>query len=263
MVISVSNASYIRSGLKILSNIHWSVRSGEHWCLLGLNGSGKTTLLNLICGYLWPSKGTISVLGHRYGTVDLRELRKQIGWVSSSFQERIPKSEVAEKVVLSGKFASIGIYEPFTFEDMEEAKDLMSFLGCRHLVNRAFQTLSQGEKQRVVIARALMAKPKLLILDEPCTGLDIIAREQVLYTIEQIASQKDMPTLIYVTHHIEELLPCFSHTFLLKEGKTFLQEKTEHVMDSKTLSAFFDLPIEVEKKHHRYWITFESKILSP
>ncbi|SFJ77289.1 ABC transporter ATP-binding protein [Thermoflavimicrobium dichotomicum] len=259
MVISVENVSFTRNGQHILSNIHWQVRSEEHWCLLGLNGSGKTTLLNLICGYLWPSKGKISVLGHRYGTVDLRELRKQIGWVSSSFQEKIHGSETAEKIVLSGKFASIGIYDTFSDADMEEAKRLMSFLGCEHLAGRSYQTLSQGEKQRIVIARALMAKPKLLILDEPCTGLDLFAREHVLHSIEKIASQPNAPTLIYVTHHIEEILPCFTHTFLLKDGMSFLQGETNQVLTSTTLSAFFDLPVEVEKKHHRFWVSFDSK----
>jgi iron complex transport system ATP-binding protein len=259
VVISLDNVHYIRDRKEILSNISWEVKKGEHWCLLGLNGSGKTTLLNLICGYLWPSKGTIAVLGHRYGGVDLRELRKRIGWVSSSLVERIHGTETAEKVVLSGKFASIGIYDSYTEDDLSEAKQLMHFLGCDHLVHRSYQTLSQGEKQRIMIARALMSKPDLLILDEPCIGLDLFAREQVLRTIEQIASQPEAPTLIYVTHHIEEILPCFTHTFFLKKGRVFRQGETKELFQSQILSDFFNLPVKVDKKHDRYFLSFDQK----
>ncbi len=259
VVISLDSVYYIRDQKPILSDINWEVKKGEHWCLLGLNGSGKTTLLNLICGYFWPSKGTISVLGHQYGRVDLRELRKQIGWVSSSLIERIHGTETAEKVVLSGKFASIGIYDSYTKEDLSEAKELMHFLGCAHLVNRSYQTLSQGEKQRIMIARALMSKPNLLILDEPCIGLDLFAREQVLRTIEQIASQPEAPTLIYVTHHIEEILPCFTHTFFLKKGRSFQQGETKQLFQSPILSDFFNLPVKVEEKHDRYFLSFDQK----
>src|SRR5690625_3713853 len=186
-VIEIENVHWHRGEDWILNNIDWSVRSGEHWALLGLNGSGKTTLLNMITGYIWPTEGRVSVLGHRFGTVDLRELRKRIGWVSSSFQERIHPRENALEVVLSGLCASIGLYEEPDAASVEKALELMASLGCRHTAHRAYTTCSHGEKQKLLIARALMAEPDLLILDKPCTGLDFVARESLLNDIAELA----------------------------------------------------------------------------
>ncbi len=167
--IEVKNLSYRRDDKTLLSGIEWKVRKGEHWALLGLNGSGKTTLLNMITGYLWPTTGVISVLGETYGSVDLREMRKSIGWVSSSLQEKLYASDKAQVVVLSGKYATIGLYDKPDEKDYEQASELMKRLGCSHLWDRTYQTCSQGEKQKLLIARALMANPRLLILDEPAT----------------------------------------------------------------------------------------------
>jgi iron complex transport system ATP-binding protein len=260
MILELNQVSWCREHRRILENVNWRIQRGEHWCLLGLNGSGKTSILDLINGYHWPTSGEISVLGHRFGEVDLRELRKQIGWVSAAMQQRMHGYELVENVVISGKYASIGVYEHITDDDLDEAKELLISWNCQHLYGRNYQTLSQGEKQKVLLARALIAKPKLLILDEPCTGLDIFAREQVLQLINRIADQPNAPTMIYVTHHIEEIVPCFTHTLLLKQGKVFAQGQSKDVLTTEKLSDFFQAKLTVEAKNGRNWLMIEEAI---
>ncbi|MGO4347142.1 ABC transporter ATP-binding protein [Paenibacillus sp. MCAF9] len=260
MIIDIHNVSWEQNNNKILEQISWKVNEGEHWCLLGLNGSGKTTLLNMINGYIWPSEGSMAVLGKKFGEFDLRELRKSIGWVSTSLQQKLYGSETALKIVLSGKFATIGLYDQTDSADMIQAEELMRTLGCTALMERTYNTLSQGEKQRVLIARALMASPKLLILDEPCTGLDVFAREQLLQMIAGVAGEQNAPTIIYVTHHVEEILPCFAKTLLIKKGKVFAANDTSEVLTSALMSDFFGVPVHIEKRHSRNWITVEGDL---
>jgi len=257
-VIQLSGVSYRRENTVILNDINWSVRKGEHWVLMGVNGSGKTSLLNLITGYLWPSTGQIEVLSHRFGKIDLRELRKSIGWVSSSLGERFFQSvpsEIAQDVVVSGKFASMGLYDAVTSADRDEALHLMESFGCAGLAQKPFRLMSQGEKQRVLLARAWMAKPSLLILDEPCTGLDVFAREQLLSSVEQLARQEDGPTLLYVTHHAEEVLPVFSHILLLQEGQVVASGRKDDVLTSASLSQAFGIGVTVSWQNHRPWVS--------
>jgi iron complex transport system ATP-binding protein len=255
MIIDLRDVSWMREDRTILHGITWQVRAGEHWCLVGLNGSGKTTLLNMINGYIWPTSGEVSVFAQKYGTVDLREVRKSIGWVSSSLMAQLHGHETVERIVLSGKDATIGLYSPPTKADVERATALLCTFGLDRLARQSYQTLSQGERQKVLIARALMASPKLLILDEPCTGLDLLAREQLLAMIGQIAAQPDGPTLLYVTHHIEEILPCFTHTLLLKEGSVYRAGATAEVLTPDLLSDFFGVPVEVRQVQRRTWVT--------
>lgn len=245
MIIDIHHASWRREQSTIINDISWQVQPGEHWCLLGLNGSGKTTLLNMINGYIWPTTGSISVLGEKFGEVDLREHRKRIGWVSTSLQQRLHGRDTAENIVLSGKFASIGIYTQIEDHDREQALQLMQQLDAERLVGRTYDTLSQGERQRILIARALMASPDLLILDEPCTGLDIFARDQLLQRVQTIANGQNAPTLLYVTHHIEEIMPCFNKTMLLRDGQIFAAGSTADMLDSQRLSDFFNTSVEV------------------
>ncbi|WP_139994409.1 ABC transporter ATP-binding protein [Paenibacillus paridis] len=259
MIIDIQNVSWDRNEQKILQNINWTVQNGEHWCLLGLNGSGKTTLLNMINGYIWPTEGSMSVLDKKFGEFDLRELRKSIGWVSTSLQQKLYGSETALKIVLSGKFATIGLYDETNVEDVSHAENLMESLGCTALINRTYDTLSQGERQRVLIARALMASPKLLILDEPCTGLDVFAREQLLQMIAAVAAEKDAPTIVYVTHHVEEILPCFTKTLLIKEGKVFAARETSEVLTSATMSDFFAVPVHIQRRDGRNWLSVQGE----
>ncbi|RCW51268.1 ABC transporter ATP-binding protein [Paenibacillus prosopidis] len=260
MIIDINNVSWDRGDKTILHKIDWQVRNGEHWCLLGLNGSGKTTLLNMINGYIWPTDGKMSVLGQTFGEFDLRELRKRIGWVSTSLQQKLYGSETALKIVLSGKFATIGLYDQTDEEDLNKAESLLRSLGCAALITRTYDTLSQGERQRVLIARALMASPKLLILDEPCTGLDVFAREQLLHMITAVAEQKEAPTIVYVTHHVEEILPCFSKTLLIKDGQVFAAKETADVLTSATMSEFFGVPVQIERQLGRNWLSVKGDL---
>lgn len=256
-MIDAKQISVIRDSKYILKEVSWSVKAGEHWAILGLNGSGKTTLLNMINGYLFPSKGELQVLGKTFGKYNLRELRKSIGWVSTAIQERFYGTESVEDTVLSGKFASIGLYEEPSQEDRNFARSLLERLSSVHLADRIYQTLSQGEKQRVLIARGLMSSPRLLILDEPCTGLDIFAKEQLLSIIEDLSNDPDAPTLIYVTHLTEEILPTFNHTLLLRRGEVHSLGKTASILTKENLSDFFEVPIQCEKINDRFLLHFD------
>ncbi|NTU42690.1 MAG: ATP-binding cassette domain-containing protein, partial [Nitrospirales bacterium] len=194
------------------------------------------------------------VLGHRFGEVDLRQLRRSIGWVSSSLQERLYATETGLEIVLSGRFATIGLYDEPTTADIEKAEAIMNDLGCLHLAERSYGTLSQGEKQRVLICRGLMASPEILILDEPCTGLDIISRQHLLDSFEQIVRQPSPPTLIYVSHHTEEIMPVFSHILLLRKGEIHSAGRKEDLLTEQNLSDFFGMPVEVEWRSNRAWV---------
>ncbi|MGG1660330.1 ABC transporter ATP-binding protein [Brevibacillus sp. NRS-1366] len=255
MILDVKKVTWQRDETTILQNINWQVRGNEHWCLVGLNGSGKTSLLKIICGYTWPTSGEVNVLGNLYGTVDLREVRKSIGWVSTALIAQLHEHETAFRVILSGREATIGLYSVPSAEDVKKAEDLLITFGCAALKNRPFGALSQGERQKVLIARALMASPRLLILDEPCTGLDLLSREQLLAMIEQIAAQPNGPTLLYVTHHIEEILPCFTHTLLLKDGAVDQAGPNDQVLTAERLSRFFGVPVNVQRSQGRSWIS--------
>jgi len=252
LVVQLENVSLRRDGKWILQDINWQIVKGEHWVLFGLNGSGKTAILNLLNAYYFPTKGEITVLDMEFGKTYLGEkLRKQIGFVSSSLQEKFHPDDNAFEVVLSGAFASIGLYETPTDEIRGNAITLLEELGCMEYANRDYTTLSQGEKQRVLIARALMANPSLLILDEPTNGLDFIAREQLLESVERIIKKPDAPTIIYVTHHVEEILPDFSKTLLLKKGQVFAAGDTKNMMASEMLSQYFNLPVKVQWDNDR------------
>lgn len=259
MIIDLQHIIWERDDRTILNDVSWQVEKGQHWCLLGLNGSGKTSLLNMVNGYQWPTRGSISVLGHQFGTYDLRELRKEIGWVSTSLQQKLYGTDSALNIVLSGREASIGVYDTPSEQEREQAYEILKTLGCERLAPRTYQTLSQGEKQRVLIGRALMNKPKLLILDEPCTGLDLIAREHLLERIAALSEQEDCPALIYVTHHVEEILPCFTHSLLLKNGEVFAQGRTEEVLTAQQMSSFFEVPIQLDRENDRYWLTIKQR----
>ncbi|NLT94733.1 MAG: ABC transporter ATP-binding protein [Clostridia bacterium] len=245
MIIQMENVSWRRENNYILQNITWQVEEGENWTVMGLNGSGKTTLLNIINGYIYPSSGEVTVLGNRFGKCNLQELRKQIGWVSSSLQENLYKNETALEIVLSGKYATIGLIHTPEKEDVEKAKALLVSLACGKLINLPYRTLSQGEKQKVIIARALINNPRLLILDEPCTGLDILAREQLLATISELSLKPEAPALIYVTHRVEEILPIFNKVLMLKRGKVHSAGTAKEVLTGANLSDFLETPVQV------------------
>ncbi|MDL0434908.1 MULTISPECIES: ABC transporter ATP-binding protein [unclassified Niallia] len=246
MVVKAEGIGLKRNGKWILKDINWEINRGEHWVLYGLNGAGKSALLNMICAYYHPTVGKLTVLDKEFGASELgANLRKRIGLVSSRLQQNLYVSDSAYEIILSGAYASIGLYETPTDEVRAKAIRLLRELGCYEYADRAYSSLSQGEKQRVLIARSLMLDPELIILDEPATGLDFLAREQLLETIQTLAQMEAAPTIIYVTHHLEEILPVFSSTLLLKEGTVFAKGKTEEIMTSSSLSEYFSFPVDV------------------
>lgn len=260
-VISVKDIVWIRDGKHILNNVSWDVKKGEHWALLGLNGSGKTSLLKMITGYQWPNGGSVSVLGHRFGQVNIQELRKSIGWVSMSLDDRfqIRTRDTALEVIISGKTATVGLYEDVTEEDIRRAEELAEQFNISHVQNQFFPSLSQGERRKTMIARALMANPKLLILDEPCNGLDIYSKEELLETIEAMCQKPDGPTVIYVTHHVEEIVPSISHAILLKKGDVVGIGKKEEILQEEILEETFGVPLALQWEEGRPWIRITAK----
>ncbi len=251
--IRLEKVCFIRSRKTILDGVSWRVNPGEHWAVVGANGSGKTTLLLLLAGYLWPTRGSVTVLGRRFGQVDLRELRRKIGWVGSFLQEQVPPNQRPVDLIVSGKFASIGVFEKPSRKDYLRARELARELGCDSVLDRPYGVLSQGEKQRVLIARALMTHPKLLILDEPCSGLDLVAREHLLETLDRLGRRPHGPALILVAHHLEEIMPVFSHALLLKGGRCLARGLKEEVLTPSLLSEAFGRSVSVRTEGGRYW----------
>ena len=254
--LEICAVSYLASGKKILDSIDWKIRPGEHWAVLGPNGSGKTTLLRIAAGYLWPNGG--GVVYRRGETLThLPELRKSIGWVTASLASEIPGREKALHTVVSGKFAQIGyiggLWGNATRDDYASARRYLKELGSLHLSEQEFGTLSQGEQQKVLIARARMTKPYLIILDEPCAGMDPGAREKFLAALGGLGKQRKIPALIYVTHHIEEILPLFRKTLVLSGGKVLYAGSTRIVLKPDILNKLYGVSLAILKRKGRYW----------
>ncbi|HEV7868179.1 MAG TPA: ABC transporter ATP-binding protein [Chthoniobacteraceae bacterium] len=251
-ILEVRDLLIRRGETTILDRISWDVQRGEHWVILGANGSGKTSLLSALTGYLSPTAGEIVVLGQRFGETDWRELRTQIGLVSSSIRQRIPDHEPALITVVSGKYAMIDYWGKVQAADRAAAMRLLRQVEAVDFADRPWAVLSQGERQRVLIGRALMAKPRLLILDEPCAGLDPIAREQFLSFLERLGQRKRGPALVLVTHHVEEITPAFTHALLLRRGGIAAAGALDRVLTSAALSAAFDARIQLRRNGGRY-----------
>lgn len=254
-ILEVSDLTIIRDQTTILRDVVWRVNAGEHWVILGANGSGKTSLLAALTGYLMPTAGEISVLGQRYGESDWRELRTRIGIVSSSLRQLMAETEPALFTVASGRFAMIDFWGTPSRSDQRTARWLLELVEAVHLADRAWAVLSQGERQRVLIARALMARPKLLILDEPCAGLDPVAREHFLQFIDRLAGRPDAPALVLVTHHVEEITPAFSHALLLTAGKVTASGPVRETLTSRTLSAAFGARVCLSRRNDRWLLS--------
>lgn len=251
-ILTVSDLKVVRGDTVILDQLSWEVRKGEHWVILGSNGSGKTSLLSALTAYITPSGGSIEVLGERFGESDWRELRKSIGLVSSSVRQRMADEESALETVVSGKYAMIDFWGRMTPEDRRFATGILRQMECGHLAGRPWRVLSQGERQRVLIGRALMAKPRLLILDEPCAGLDPVAREHFLQFIQRLGLKKAAPALVLVTHHIEEIMPVFTHVLLLKSGRVLASGAKREVLRSRQLEIAFGAGMSLNCRNSRY-----------
>ena len=251
-ILEISGLSVVRGATTILRDVNWRVARGEHWAVLGANGSGKTSLLKSLTGYLSPTSGELSLLGHRYGEADWRELRLHVGLVTSALQASIPAAEPALDTVVSGRYAQLDLWAHTTRSDRAAARRWLGFLGGAHLAKREWLYLSQGERQRVLIARALMARPRLLILDEPCAGLDPVAREEFLRFVEALARRPRGPALVLVTHHVEEIVPAFTHALVLRGGTVFAAGPKRAIITTRILTGAFGARITVEQKRGRY-----------
>lgn len=243
--LSLTNVSLERQNKKLLNNVTWQVNKGEHWAILGLNGSGKTSLLKLITAEYWTSQGSVEVLGNKFGGTDISNMRTKIGIVGSFIAERLSPHMLAEKIVLTGKYKSSILYTEYGEKELEEARQMLISIGGEHLLGRIYASLSQGEKQLLLIARSLMESPEILILDEATSGLDLFAREKLLTQIEQITSFPNAPTIIYVTHHAEEITRSFTHVLLLKKGQIIAEGPKNEVLTETILSDFYDQKVSI------------------
>ena len=259
-VVDIEQVTFYRKQRAILSGMNWRIDKGQHCALLGANGSGKTTLLKLICGYEWPTFGSVKVLGQRFGTSDVRTLRKLIGWVSSAMSQQLPGHDTAVQVAASGLEASIGLYRTFSQDELDKAQRILAHLGAESIAQQRYNTLSQGEQQKTLIARAMVSEPKLLILDEPCIGLDPASRERFLQDLDEFAARTDSPTMVLVTHHIEEIRPWIKQVLMLKNGKILAQGEPTEVISSTTMGELFSCQCRVGKGENGYWLRMETTV---
>lgn len=245
-VLELADVSVVRSGQGLLDSITWSVAEGERWVVLGPNGAGKTTLLQLAAAALHPTRGQASVLGERLGTVDVFELRPRIGITSAALADRIPREEKVRDLVVTASYAVVGRWrEAYDRQDEDRAAQLLDRLGIAHLADRQFATLSEGERKRAQIARALMSDPELLLLDEPAAGLDLAGRESLLRTLAELAADPLAPTTVLVTHHVEEIPPAFTHVLLLRAGRVVAAGPLRGTLTGAMLSECFGLRLRL------------------
>lgn len=253
-ILEIENLSVRRGGKTILGPLNWQVLEGQRWVVLGPNGAGKTTLLQLCSSLIHPTSGSIKILGEQLGKVDVFELRTRIGLTSSALVEQLPADELVIDVVLTAAYAMLGRWqEKYDLWDESRAMALLTALGVRELGDRNFGSLSEGEKKRVQIARALMADPELLLLDEPASSLDLGGREDLLKRIEVFAKDPLAPATVIVTHHIEEIPAGTTHALLLKEGSEVAKGDIDTVITDLNLSRAYGLPISVQSEGGRFF----------
>jgi iron complex transport system ATP-binding protein len=257
-VLEVRDLVIRRGQNRLVSGFSWKVKRGEHWIVLGPNGCGKTSLFSALLGYLTPTAGDIFVLGEEYGNSDWPELRKKIGLVSSSLRQMMADSEPAWITVAGGKYAMIDFWGTPKRIDRLEAMRLLREAEAESLADRPWGVLSQGERQRVLIARALMARPALLIMDEPCAGLDPAAREHFLDFLDRLGRKKKAPSLVLVTHHVEEIMPVFTHALIMRQGAKLAEGPLVKTLKSSVLTTAFRTPIELRRSARRYSLRVKS-----
>jgi len=252
--ISARGVGVYRAGRWILRDVDWTVPAGSCVAVLGPNGSGKSTLTRVITGYMWPTEGTVTVLGETFGSVNLHELRESIRLVQPTGEAEPDADMTALDVAMTGAFGTIGLYGRVTAELRDEAHRLLEAVGLRAAINTPYQRLSSGERIRCLVARAMTRKPRLLLLDEPTAGLDLLAREQVLATIQTLCDQKtERPTVVLITHHLEELPPAVSRVLVLKEGTVAAEGSPEEALRSDLLSDVYRCPLQVVRSDGRYY----------
>jgi iron complex transport system ATP-binding protein len=238
----------------LLRDITWTVNEGDRWVIVGPNGAGKTTLLQIAAAMMHPTVGTATILGEEMGHTDVFELRPRIGLASSSLAEKVPSGETVVDLVLTASYAILGRWrEEYDTTDVDRAVALLDALGCADLMRRTFTTLSEGERKRVQIARALMPDPELLLLDEPAAGLDLGGREHLVDRLAALAGDPTAPTMAMVTHHVEEVPEGFTHALLLRGGGIVAHGKVDEVFTAEHLSETFGIPLTVDRQNGRWY----------
>ena len=252
-VVDLAGVSIVRGGATLLDDVDWSVDEAERWVVVGPNGAGKTTLLQLLAAQIHPSAGVAGLLGEVLGTVDVFELRPRIGLTSAALAERIPRGESVHDVVVSASYAVLGRWrEEYDALDHARADELLDHLGIAGLAGRTFGTLSEGERKRVQIARALMTDPELLLLDEPAAGLDLAGRESLVRTLSDLAQDPYAPASVLVTHHVEEIPAGVTHALLLQRGRVVAAGPLRETLTGENLTATFGLPLTLTETDGRW-----------
>jgi iron complex transport system ATP-binding protein len=252
-VLELAGVTVRRGTATLVEDISWTVEEDERWVVLGPNGAGKTTLLQVAAAQIHPSAGVAGILGEVLGTVDVFELRPRIGLTSAALADRIPRHEQVRDVVVSASYAVLGRWrEVYEDLDHERAERLLTEVGAGHLAERTFGTLSEGERKRVQIARALMSDPELLLLDEPAAGLDLGGREDLVSTLSVLAMEELSPATVLVSHHVEEIPPGFTHGLLLRRGRVMASGPLEQVLTAQLVSETFGMPLQVEQNDGRW-----------
>jgi iron complex transport system ATP-binding protein len=252
-VLELAGVTVRRGGSTLVDGVDWTVEEDERWVVLGPNGAGKTTLLQVASAQIHPTAGVAGILGEVLGTVDVFELRPRIGLTSAALAERIPREERVHDVVVSASYGVLGRWrERYDELDHERADDLLADIGARHLADRTFGTLSEGERKRVQIARALMTDPELLLLDEPAAGLDLGGREDLVTTLSALAMDEAAPATVLVSHHVEEIPPGFTHALLLRDGRVVAAGPLEQVLTEDVLSQTFGMRLRLVHEDGRW-----------
>jgi len=254
--IRMSRVSVRRGQKLILNEIDWVVSEGQHWAILGPNGAGKTTALQIAATRMHPTSGTAYVLGEQLGRVDVFELRGHIGLVSANLAGRIPGGELALDVVVTAAYGTTGRWrEAYETQDLERARRMLALFGVGALADRRFGTLSEGERKRVLLARAMMCDPEILLLDEPTAGLDLAGREYLIDALARLAATPGAPLMVLVSHHIEQIPPGFTHAALMSGGRFTTQGPIDQVLTSQAVSQAFGMDLTVRRFGHRYLAT--------
>ncbi|GAB3742503.1 ABC transporter ATP-binding protein [Nocardiopsis nanhaiensis] len=252
-VLGLNGVTVRRGGANLLDGVDWSVLEGERWAILGPNGAGKTTMLNVASSQLFPTSGKVEILGEHLGSVDVFELRPLIGYAGASVSARIEEDTPVIDLVLSAAYGYVGRFrEEYGTPDYGRARALLGHWGVGDLADRYFHTLSEGERKRVLIARALMSDPEVLVLDEPAAGLDLGGREDLLRRMGKLANNEAAPVLVVVSHHVEEIPPGFTHGLLIRDGRVVQAGPLDEVMTAEHLSETFGLPLKVERDGDRW-----------
>jgi iron complex transport system ATP-binding protein len=255
-VLELTSVSVVRGSKTLLDKVDWQVNDGERWVVLGPNGAGKTTLLQIAAARLHPSSGTAGILDETLGRVDVFELRPRIGLSSAALANHIPEHEKVLNVVVTAAYGITGRWrEGYERDDERRAFALLNEWGMGPLLNRTFASLSEGERKRVQIARALMTDPELLLLDEPGAGLDLGGREELVHRLADLARDEDAPVMVLVTHHLEEVPPGFTHAMLLRDGGVVAAGPIDEVLTAEHLSTTFGVSLDVSENAGRYTAT--------